>query len=272
VREYLTETRKLPGKIIDRLYERNLIYADDTQNAVFLRHATYSENQTWQRGDLTGASLRGTSGENNQFHSLVQDSSQEDGWFWVGIGQGTVQRVIVTESAIDALSLMVLDKPHRPTNGITIYLSTDGQGLMPMEALKQVLAAGGQVLVAFDADQSGEMTAWRVAQELPGVRRITPAYGEDWNERLVWDGQPQQAPQVERDKQALNGLWKWHRVAHEIGRSSDYVRRITEVAREVVQGGKLSERARAAMVRDLEAFERQQMRGKGRSKSIEMAD
>jgi DNA primase len=47
------------------------------------------------------------------------------------------------------------------------------------------------VVVAFDVDAAGEEMAWRVAQQLPGVSRMTPAYGKDWNERLVYDGQPE---------------------------------------------------------------------------------
>jgi Protein of unknown function (DUF3991) len=42
VRKYLTETRKLSGKLIDSLHERSLIYADDSQNIVFVRYATTS--------------------------------------------------------------------------------------------------------------------------------------------------------------------------------------------------------------------------------------
>jgi hypothetical protein len=62
------------------------------------------------------------------------------------------------------------------------------------------------------------------------------------------------------------------------------VRRIAEVAREVVQGGELSERARAAMAKDLEIFETQkvaqqstvtqkeQFSKRGNKPAIEMAD
>jgi hypothetical protein len=37
--------------------------------------------------------------------------------------------------------------------------------------------------------------AWQVAQELPGVRRVTPAYGKDWNDRLIHDKHPEQTTQ-----------------------------------------------------------------------------
>jgi Toprim-like/Protein of unknown function (DUF3991) len=259
VREYLVETRKLPGKAIDHLHERNLIYADDMQNAVFARHSTYSDNQTWQRGDTTGASLRGTWGENNQFHGLAQGTIREDGWFWVGVGQGTVQRVLLTESPIDALSLMVLDKPHRKSGNVTIYLSTDGAGLMPIEALLKVMESGGQVAVAFDADRAGELMAWRVARELPRVRRVTPAFGKDWNERLVWGGRQEQAPHQTEEQRSIKALWQWHSAAQKLGRSPQYLQRIVEVAKGVVQGEALSGKGRNAMQQDLAALKQRRL-------------
>jgi hypothetical protein len=188
VREYLVETRKLPAVMIDRLHERGLIYADDMQNAVFVRHHINSHGNVWQRIQQAGASLRGTWGENNSFHGLVPGSSREQGWFWVGTGKGEVKRVMLTESPIDALSLATLEKEtRREVNDGLIYLSVDGSGAIPVEALRQVLEQGGQVVVAFDADQAGEIMAWRIAQELPGVRRMKPSYGKDWNERLIYD-------------------------------------------------------------------------------------
>ena len=60
VRDYLTETRKLPAVLVDRLHDRGLIYADELQNVVFVRHATRVDAGIWQRTDVTGASLRGT--------------------------------------------------------------------------------------------------------------------------------------------------------------------------------------------------------------------
>jgi Protein of unknown function (DUF3991)/Bacterial TSP3 repeat len=54
-RDYLSETRKLPVALSDRLYEKGLIYADEYQNLVFLRYALNPVN--WSRGKITGASL-----------------------------------------------------------------------------------------------------------------------------------------------------------------------------------------------------------------------
>ncbi|MGG6240971.1 DUF6908 domain-containing protein [Nodosilinea sp. AN01ver1] len=162
VREYLVETRKLPAVLVDRLHERGLIFADDHQNAVFLRHQLQA--QTWSRGEVIGASLRGTWGDENYFHGLAPGSARNRGWFWIGTGQGPVNRVLLVESPIDAMSLAMLDRAQRGSAGVAIYLSTDGSGGVPVEALKTVLRSGGMVAAAFDADVAGEVMAWRMAQ------------------------------------------------------------------------------------------------------------
>jgi hypothetical protein len=246
-REYLVEARKLPAVLIDRLNERSLIFADDHQNAVFLRHQL--QIQTWNRGEVIGASLRGTWGENNHFHGLAPGSARNQGWFWIGTGQGPVQRVLLVESPIDAMSLAVLDRAQRGPEGVSIYLSTDGSGGVPTEALKTVLRSGGLVAAAFDADVAGETMAWRVAQQVPGIERLTPNQGKDWNEVLV---QPEgMGNSWRQERQELGQLWQWHGAAVALARPEGYLSRITEVARDVVKGNQLSEKAKVAMFRDI---------------------
>ena len=249
VREYLVETRKLPAVLVDRLNERGLICADDHQNAVFLRHELQA--QTWSRGEVIGASLRGTWGEENHFHGLAPGSARDRGWFWIGTGLGPVNRVLLVESPIDAMSLAVLDRSQRGPEGVSIYLSTDGSGGVPVEALKTVLRSGGLVAAAFDADVAGETMAWRVAQQVPGIERLTPNQGKDWNEVLVrpegvGNGWQQSRPELAQ-------LWRWYGAAVALGRPEGYLSRITEVAREFIKGTPLSENAKAALSRDCDS-------------------
>ncbi|NER27631.1 MAG: hypothetical protein F6J89_08345 [Symploca sp. SIO1C4] len=114
--------------------------------------------------------------------------------------------------------------------------------------------------VEFDVDQAGEEMAWRLAQELPGVSRVSPAYGKDWNERLLMEGKPELARQFNRDKETLRSLWDWHRAAREMGKSENYLNRITEVARDFNKGEPLSGRAKAAMQHDLQEVQRQKLK------------
>jgi hypothetical protein len=62
---------------------------------------------------------------------------------------------------------------------------------------------------------------------------VLPTYGKGWNERLMWDGQPEKALLPERE-QTWKDLWQWHRVVREVGRSAGYLQRITKVAKGVV--------------------------------------
>jgi hypothetical protein len=233
VREYLVETRKLPAVLVDRLHERGLVFADDHQNAVFIRHSL--TNNTWVRGEVTGASLRGTWGEDNHYHGLAPGSARDQGWFWIGTGNGPVRQVLLVESPIDAMSLALLNKERRVQPGVTIYLSTDGLGGFPIEGLKPILQNGGRVVAAFDADQAGELMAWRLAQQLPGVERLTPKGSKDWNAMLI---NPQDGENSRLKNQSeLFNLWQWHPAARELGRPVKYLHRIVEVAKTVVQGG-----------------------------------
>ena len=254
VKEYLVETRKLPAPLIDRLHEKGLIYADEFQNAVFVRHQL--QGGAWRRGKVTGASLRGTWGEHNAFHGMAPGTVRNQGWFWISKGHGPVQRVLLTESPIDAMSLAVLDRAQWSRSGVAIYLSTDGVGGIPKETLASVLKLGGVVVAAFDSDQAGELMAWRTAQALSGLKRLRPTAEKDWNSQLQ-SGRPiHLQPSHDAKFKTFRSLWQWYSVAITLGKSAAYLYRITEVAQEVVKGGGLSAKAHQAMLADLAEGER----------------
>jgi hypothetical protein len=96
VRDYLVEARKLPAALVDRMHERGLVYADLMQNAVFVHYTVERQGSGWQRGEATGATLRGTWGDGNSFHGLDPGSDRESGWFWIGAGSGEISRVLLT--------------------------------------------------------------------------------------------------------------------------------------------------------------------------------
>ncbi|WP_141242182.1 strawberry notch C-terminal domain-containing protein [Leptolyngbya sp. BC1307] len=242
VQRYLVETRKLPLALVERLHEKSLIYADDFQNVVFVRHGM-ADGQ-WRRGESTGASLRGTWGEQNAFRGMAQGTMRDKGWFWLGTGSGQIARVLLTESPIDAMSLAMLDRQNHSQHGVTIYLSVDGAGALPVEALRGVMQRGGNVVIGFDADQSGELMAWRVARQLPSVERLYPHTGKDWNEQLMGAGQPT------HPDQQLAELWQWYAAACSVARSEQYLNRIGEVATAFIKGNPLSVQAKAAMKQD----------------------
>ncbi len=173
VRKYLTRSRKLPSGLVDSLYEQGLIYADDQQNAVFLRRSL-------DESKITGATLRGTAGEDNTFKGLAKGTKRSEGWFYFpqgGQSNDSIYRAVLVESPIDALSFAVLD---RNDSRRTIYISTDGAGHVPNEFLCQLR----DVVVAYDNDQAGELMAQRVSSQFPNAVQKSPK-AIDWNEDLV---------------------------------------------------------------------------------------
>jgi Plasmid recombination enzyme/Protein of unknown function (DUF3991)/Toprim-like len=174
VSSYLKSERKLPSSLIDALHQQGLIYADDKQNAVFLRRSL--DGQT-----ITGASLRGTIGTDNKFKGLARGSKRSDGWFYFqrgGQSNDPIQRAVLVESAIDAMSIAVLE---RTESRKTIYLSTDGAGHVPGEFLRAL--PNKSVIVAYDNDSFAEEMAQKVMSVLPNSVRRAP-HAKDWNEDL----------------------------------------------------------------------------------------
>ena len=246
VQNYLVEERKLPLALVERLHEKGLIYADDFQNAVFVRHEM-TDGQ-WQRGMLTGASLRGTWCNKHPFRGMAPGTVRDQGWFWLGTGRGAISQIMLTESPIDTMSLAMIDKQKRTkTERATIYLSVDGAGAIPVGPLKTAIKQGGKVILAFDADRPGELIAWRVASQLSGVSRLYPNRGKDWNEQLVGN------TQLCSIDSNFAELWKWYAAARSLNRPEKYLKRVAEVATAFVKGNPLSEKAERAMRQDLRA-------------------
>jgi Plasmid recombination enzyme/Toprim-like/Protein of unknown function (DUF3991) len=165
VRDYLTNMRMLPAAQIDELHKQGLVYADENQNAVFVRRSL--------EGEVTGASLRGTAGMTNSFKGLALGTRRSQGWFYdESEHPGSVQQVVLCESAIDAMSYKTLHS----TQEKTLYLSTDGAGYVPLEQLQSI----PKITIAFDKDQAGAEMAERLKQDLPQAQIETPQQ-KDWN-------------------------------------------------------------------------------------------
>ncbi|MGK7893488.1 MAG: MobV family relaxase [Xenococcus sp. (in: cyanobacteria)] len=173
VRKYLTRSRKLPSRLVDSLHEQGLVYADEFQNAVFIRRSL-------DESKMTGATLRGTAGDDNTFKGLAKGTKRSEGWFYFSQGgqsSDPINRAVLVESPIDTMSFAVLD---RNDSRRTIYISTDGAGHVPNEFLQQLK----NVVVAYDNDQAGELMAQKALSQLPNAVCKTPK-AVDWNEELV---------------------------------------------------------------------------------------
>jgi hypothetical protein len=88
-------------------------------------------------------------------------------------------RLIVTESALDALSFHQVDPAPALLLSFAGSLSSDQR-----ELLRRVLArySAVEVLAATDADAQGDQFAALIRSLRPDARRIRPAKGKDWND------------------------------------------------------------------------------------------
>lgn len=189
VKTYLTRERRLPSSLVDHLHGSGLVYADSRQNAIFIRRSL--DEQT-----ITGATIRGTAGVDNAFKGLALGSKRSAGWFHFhkgGQSNDPIQRAVLFESPIDAMSFAVLD---RTAERKTIYLSTDGAGIVPVEFLRALPTQS--VIVAYDNDPPGNLMAQSVIEQLPNAVRKQPL-AKDWNEELknMFNLEPQQQRQPE---------------------------------------------------------------------------
>lgn len=105
---------------------------------------------------------------------------------WYSKARPTDDRLVLTESAIDALSFHVL-----LGDATTRYMSTGGSLNPQQPALirgaMEKLPSGGIVFLAFDADEGGEKLAEEIQAFAPSgrdVRRVLPDTGKDWNDTL----------------------------------------------------------------------------------------
>jgi hypothetical protein len=162
-----------------------------------LRRETLSDPQfagTWRRDPRHGNALfvhrdrDGISGFEKKNRSFTGFATGGEKTFWYSDPVDNVTRLVVAESAIDALSHYQL----RPQSN-TRYMSFAGEmssrqvGLLTQAAAK--LPKGGEVVLAVDSDMAADQFVRRLTASLAGlpasVRRDSPELpAKDWNDVL----------------------------------------------------------------------------------------
>lgn len=249
VKRYLTQQRGLSEELVESLHQQGLIDADSRSNVMFFR---YCLNSDWSRGEAIGALLRSTRG---RFKGLTPGTRREDGYFWfeLGVTQDKAAlhpaEVAIAESPIDVVSYAILQRQRFSER--LVYLSTDGTGAVPQEALSRAIQQGDRVIAAHDSDRAGEYLAWQLVQLFPQVVRRAPEYGKDWNEQLC----SRLLSPKPLSSETSSAPEDWQRVAQAIGRSRRYLQRVEDVVREQQF---LSQSAVAAMRQDFALYQYRQ--------------
>ena len=163
VRKYLVEVRALPPKLIDAKHQVGDIYADERTNAVFLARDS--------QGKPVGAEIRGTE-PSRPFKGHALGSRRDRGGFSVGNPAANI--VVVVESAIDALSYVVLKflSGLKDVLTSTLVVSTGGVRNKPPADTENK-----RLLCAYDDDKAGNAAGtWG--------ERLRPVGYKDWNAQL----------------------------------------------------------------------------------------
>jgi hypothetical protein len=157
VRDYLTSTKKLPSKLVDRLHDEGLIYASEGGQLICL-HKDFD-------GRLMGATSIDTSTERIS-GELVEGSNRTSGWaYFEDNPQASVERVVVTNDPIESMAYSVVNDADCPT----LYLAAHAGGWVPGDKLNRV-----EVVVA---------TEMELVNLPPVVERHSPT-GTSWAEDL----------------------------------------------------------------------------------------
>ncbi len=163
VYHYLRLYRCLPGVLLQSLIDDGRLYADDRANAVFL---LLGKGKT-----VVGAEIRGTN--HNPWHALAPGSRKNRGCFY--IANGNSRKLILCESAIDAISYYALDPNCRA-------LSTAGAHPNP-PWLSNLVNKGYEIFCGFDSDKAGDTLADKMIALYPSIKRLRPIH-HDWNDVL----------------------------------------------------------------------------------------
>ncbi len=173
VRRYLTRQRGLDPELVDHCRRRRLIDADRRANAVFAARGA--------DGTPAGAELHGTR-PGRPFKGMAPGSRKAKGGFW--IARQASGPALLTESAVDALSALSVTEPGRAA----IVVSTAGVATRLPEWITQL--GPESILCGYDADEAGDAAARRLIENHPGIRRLRPEGGKDWNEILAAGAAP----------------------------------------------------------------------------------
>lgn len=163
VHRYL-ETRGIPSRMVSRMEDEGILYQESRyNNAVFIN----------PQKDF--CEIRGTyGGSKNHFHSCRKTSS--DRFWYITSGEGRPQMAYICESAIDAVSLLLLRKQAGDTDP-SVFISIGG--VCNQKAIDRV-KAGIRTVIAVDNDAAGE----NCRNNNRDLFSLTPVF-KDWNEDLL---------------------------------------------------------------------------------------
>ena len=137
---YLTQTRKIPVEMVNRLVHDRLLYQDKNGPGCY-------NNIVFATPERDYYEMHGTNTE-RKFHRS-QGKNGDECWYFTGHGCTRPVRIYVTEGAIDAVSLYVL---HPEAD--SMYTAIGGAG--KQKAIDRLKTLQIPVIIATDNDPAGD--------------------------------------------------------------------------------------------------------------------
>jgi Plasmid recombination enzyme len=169
IQNYLVEKLGIPAQLVNKLHAEGLLYADSKRNLV-------SICRTLSDKTITGALLRSTASSGKQFTSLAPGSKRLGGCFYFESGadsSAATERVVLVDSALDALSMATLDSCVQKT----MYVSLDHNS-PPYDFLRSL--PKNSVEIALGKNPASERQAHQIRQQLPKQTLLKRPGSVDW--------------------------------------------------------------------------------------------
>lgn len=160
---YLESERKLSARTVEAFAPA--IRQDERNNVCFLHRDSTGQLTGWEK-------------KNRGFTGFA--SGGEKSFFWHMPEGERLQRLVITESAIDAMSYH-----ERHGQAGDCYISFGGSMNDTQRAeLERIARKVPSVTIATDNDAQGHQFAQMVKQWRPDAQREVPEHGKDWNDEL----------------------------------------------------------------------------------------
>lgn len=171
---YLIQTRGINKEIVDFMIKNKMLYQDKHKNCVFV---------SYKEGIPKFACIRGT----NTYKKFIADVSGSDYSYGFFMQFENSDRLIITESVIEALSYMCLDKKKAD------YLALAGICKFEESLTEDRLKKYREIIIALNNDSPGRKVSLQIKKLILGIKSIScdmvkvivPKKENDWNDVLV---------------------------------------------------------------------------------------
>ena len=134
VRLQLTTKKQLPAKLVDRLHDQGLIYADSRGKLICL-HRDFEERVTGATAIDLGLEQVDGESELKPRLTTIAGSNLTGGWhYFQSPSQGNIDLVVMTDDPLEAIAHATLNPPEQTT----LFLSGHEGGWMPGDKLTSV--------------------------------------------------------------------------------------------------------------------------------------